>query len=137
MSELPTLPDLNDLPELPDVIAPDGSEIRFLNSQDAGSSMVHATLRPGSTTQAVRHRTVEESWVCVGGQGELWRSSDNNENESVLELNPGTTCEIPLGTTFQFRATGNNPLEIVITTTPPWPGEQEATNVDGKWPPTA
>ena len=132
MSELPTLPDL---PELPDVIAPDGSEIRFLNSPDSGSSMVHATLRLGSTTQAVRHRTVEESWVCVGGQGELWRSVD--QDEGVLELNPGITCDIPLGTKFQFRATHETePLEIVITTTPPWPGEQEAIAVDGKWKPT-
>jgi mannose-6-phosphate isomerase-like protein (cupin superfamily) len=130
MSELPTLPDL---PELPDVIAPDGSEIRLLNSQDAGSSMVHATLRPGSTTHAVQHRTVEESWVCVGGQGELWRANDNDE--SVIGLVSGTTCDIPLGTRFQFRSTGITPLEIVITTTPPWPDEQEAFNVDGKWTP--
>ncbi len=47
------------LPKLPDVIAPDGSEIRLLESPLAESSMVHALLHPGSVTQAVRHLTVE------------------------------------------------------------------------------
>ena len=41
-----------------------------------------------------------------------------------------------LGTTFQFRATGNKPLEIVITTRPPWPGDHEAVRVHGKWAPS-
>jgi mannose-6-phosphate isomerase-like protein (cupin superfamily) len=96
--------------------------------------MVHALLHPGSTTQAVRHLTVEESWVCVGGQGKLWRSS--SESESVIDLIEGITCDIPLGTSFQFRANGDNPLQIVITTTPPWPENHEAVPVDGKWQPT-
>jgi mannose-6-phosphate isomerase-like protein (cupin superfamily) len=128
---MPILPTLSDLPDQPDVIAPDGSEIRFLESPDSRSSMVHALLHPGSATQAVRHLTVEESWVCVGGQGELWRSSD--ESESVIELVNEVECEIPVGTSFQFRASGDKPLEIVITTTPPWPGNHEAVPVDGKW----
>jgi mannose-6-phosphate isomerase-like protein (cupin superfamily) len=72
--------------------------------------------------------------VCVGGNGELWRATAHEQ--SVIELKPGTTCDIPLGTYFQFRTTGNTPLEIVITTTPPWPGEREAVKVEGKWKPT-
>ncbi|MEE8045940.1 MAG: hypothetical protein V3T49_03795, partial [Dehalococcoidia bacterium] len=75
MSEPPTLPDIGELPDQADVIAPDGSEIRFLVSNDPGSSVVHALLHPGSITQAVQHSTVTESWVCIGGQGELWRAS--------------------------------------------------------------
>lgn len=126
---------LASLSPTPDVIAPDGSEIRLLNSTVEGSSMVHARLHPGSITQAVRHLTVEESWVCIEGSGELWRSTD--DSESIIRLHPGIECEIPLGTRFQFRSTHpTDPLEIVITTTPPWPGEQEAVQVDGKWDPT-
>ena len=96
--------------------------------------MVHALLHPGTTTHDVHHLTVEESWVCVAGEGELWRMSD--DGESVLSLTEGITCEIPLGTTFQFRAKGDSPLEIVITTTPPWPGDHEAVRVHGKWNPS-
>ena len=125
---------LANLPEQPDVIAPDGSEIRLLNSTVEGSSMVHALLHSGTTTHAVHHLTVEESWICVAGEGELWRLNDSGE--SVLSLTEGVTCEIPLVTTFQFRATGNSPLEIVITTTPPWPGDHEAIQVQGKWNPS-
>lgn len=125
---------LANLPETPDVIAPDGSEIRLLQSTQEGSSMVHALLHPETTTHAVHHITVEEAWVCVGGQGELWRK--NSDGESVLKLNSGVSSEIPLGTTFQFRATGDTPLELVITTTPQWPGDHEAVRVEGKWKPS-
>lgn len=125
---------LENLPDNPDVIAPDGSEIRLLESPTADSSMVHALLHPGTMTYAVHHLTVEESWECVGGEGELWRKTDSEE--SILQLNSGVTCEIPLGTTFQFRATGDAPLEIVITTTPPWPGDHEAVRVEGAWKPS-
>ena len=131
MSELPTLANL---PEEPDVIAPDGSEIRLLPSTVEGSSTVHALLRPGTTTHAVHHLTVEEAWVCVRGDGELWTKDANGE--SVIKLTSGVSCEIPLGTSFQFRAAGDKPLEIVITTTPPWPGDHEAVQCEGKWEPT-
>ena len=125
--------DLSNLPTEPDVIAPDGSEIRLLNSPDPASSMVHCRLRHGTTTIAVHHKTVEESWLCVDGKGELWRKSEYSE--SVLELTPGIKADIPLGTTFQFRSAVNSHLDIVITTTPPWPGDDEAVRVEGKWKP--
>ena len=134
LRSMPELPTIKNLPEQPDVIAPDGSEIRFLESPSDESSMVHARLHPGTTTYAVPHLTVEESWVCVGGEGEVWRK--DSESESILKLQSGIECEIPLGTTFQFRAKGEQPLEIVITTSPPWPGDHEAVRVEGKWEPS-
>lgn len=127
---------LASMSETPDAIAPDGSEIRFLKSMIDGTSMVHALLHPGATTQAVHHKTVEEAWFCIRGEGELWRSPPGDETESVITLRPGVSCEIPLGTRFQFRATGDKPLEIAITTTPPWPGEHEAVKCEGKWKPS-
>ena len=123
---------LTDLPDLPDTIAPDGSEIRFLNSSDKGSSMVHTLLGPGCTTKAVHHRTVRERWICIAGQGRLWRSSGHKE--SVITLKQGVECDILTGTRFQFQADdGDAPLEIIITTTPPCPGDEEAIKCSGKW----
>jgi mannose-6-phosphate isomerase-like protein (cupin superfamily) len=115
-----------------DLLAPDGSEIRLLTQVERGS-LVHCTLQPGQVTQAVRHRSVEEVWYCVQGAGELWRRFDSFE--ATVALAPGTAVSIPLGTEFQFRATGTAPLEIVITTMPPWPGEDEAIPVEGRWQP--
>src|SRR5215212_4324173 len=85
----------------PDVIAPDGSEIRFL-VQVSGGSTVHCTLPPGCVTQAVRHRTVEETWYFLTGHGQVWRKSD--DGEQTVDVYPGLALSIPLGTDFQFRA---------------------------------
>lgn len=118
-----------------DALAPDGSEIRLLAQVHAGS-MVHCTLRPGAVTRAVRHRTVEEIWYCVGGRGQVWRRSTEANHEEIVDFEPGVSLNIPLGTHFQFRTLGDQPLEIVMTTMPPWPGPDEAVPVDGTWEPT-
>ena len=114
-----------------EAIAPDGSEIRLLSTEMARGSLVHCRLAPGLVTRPVRHRTVEEMWYCIAGLGELWRRFEGNEE--VIELKPGVSCSIPTGACFQFRSNGDQPLEIVIATMPPWPGEQEAETCDGKW----
>lgn len=114
-----------------DAIAPDGSEIRFL-VQVAGGSMVHCTLPPGGVTRPVRHRTVEEVWFFLSGAGQVWRKS--GEGEEIVEARPGLALTIPLGTDFQFRTVGDEPLMFVITTMPPWPGDDEAEEVPGAWP---
>ena len=116
-----------------DTLAPDGAEIRLLVQVPRGS-MVHCRLPPGEVTTAVRHRTVEEVWFCSAGRGEVWRQSGAAEETVAVE--PGVALSIPLGTSFQFRATGPEPLDLVITTMPPWPGADEAVAVDGKWEPT-
>jgi mannose-6-phosphate isomerase-like protein (cupin superfamily) len=116
-----------------DLLAPDGSEIRLL-VQVAGGSLVHCTLPPGKVTRAVQHRTVEEVWLCTAGHGQLWRRGA--EGEEVTELESGVAVSIPLGTRFQFRASNEAPLELIITTMPPWPGNQEAVAVIGAWEPT-
>ena len=117
-----------------DLLAPDGSEIRVLVSLPR-ASMVHCTLPPGQVTRATLHRSVEEVWFCLAGAGQLWRRSEYSQE--VVELAPGLALSIPLGVSFQFRASGAQPLELVITTIPPWPGEDEAVFVDGPWESTA
>ena len=114
-----------------DVLAPDGSEIRLLH-QLGGGSVVHCRLPVGAVSIPVKHRTVEEIWYFLAGEGQVWRRQD--ERESVLDVRPGVSLTIPLGAQFQFRNTGDVPLEFVITTTPPWPGEDEAVLLDaGRW----
>jgi len=121
------------LPDEYNLLAPDGSEIRLLTSVARGS-MVHCTLRPAQVTQAVRHRSVEELWYCTAGSGQLWRS--DGTHDETTELTRGVSASIPIGTAFQFRATGLEPLELLITTMPPWPGPDEAVAVPGAWQPT-
>lgn len=53
----------------------------------------------------------------------------------IVALEPGIGLTIPVGTHFQFRAAGKEPLTAVAVTMPPWPGEGEAVLVDGAWPP--
>ncbi len=120
------------LPDLPDVLAPDGSEVRILLSL-TGGSMAHFRLRPGETSKAVVHRTVEELWYVLAGEGEMWRATEGVEEVTVLR--PGTSIAIPVGTRFQFRCTGGEALAAVAVTMPPWPGEDEAVFVPGPWEP--
>ena len=110
--------------------APDGSEIRPL-LHPHGASLAHCTLPPGRVTQAVRHRTVEELWYVLGGEGQVWRKRGGVEE--TVDVRPGMALTIPVNTHFQFRASGSEPLTLVITTVPPWPGPDEAVAVPGKW----
>lgn len=114
-----------------DVMAPDGSEVRLLAATGRGS-MAHFTLQPGQVSMAVAHRTIEEIWYITAGQGRMWRC--HGEVSSIVELTPGLSLTIPVGTCFQFRCDGNRPLESVGVAMPPWPGEDEAQEVEGVWP---
>ncbi len=118
------------LPTKHDCLAPDGSEIRLLTSTARGSS-AHCTLPAGKVSLAVTHRSVEEIWYVLEGRGELWRKL--NGREETIELRPGVSATIPLGSHFQFRNSGREPLCLLITTMPPWPGEDEARRVDDHW----
>ncbi|MXY47187.1 MAG: cupin domain-containing protein [Chloroflexi bacterium] len=112
------------------VLAPDGSEIRELIAV-SGGSVVHCTLPSGVSSAAVAHRTVEEVWYCLQGRGQVWRK--NESAESVVDVRPGVSLNITVGTHFQFRNTGTEPLCIIIVTIPPWPGEAEAVRVNDYW----
>ena len=95
--------------------------------------MAHFELSPGRTSVPVAHRTVEEIWYILTGRGEMWRRDE--QAEEVTAVQPGVCISIPLGTAFQFRCTGAEPLTAVAITMPPWPGEDEAYVVEGKWEP--
>jgi mannose-6-phosphate isomerase-like protein (cupin superfamily) len=98
--------------------------------------MVYCTLPPGRVGRAVKHRRVEEVWLCVAGAGELWRRDVATTRQEIVALSAGVAASIPVGTEFQFRQMGARPLEVVITTLPPWPGPEEAIPVAGAWEPS-
>jgi mannose-6-phosphate isomerase-like protein (cupin superfamily) len=112
------------------VTAPDGSTVRVLLRMQGGS-MATFTLQPGQVSAAVRHRSVEELWYVVDGQGAMWRR--DALQETITQLVPGLCLSVPLGTAFQFRCEGDMPLVAVAVTMPPWPGEDEAVLVAGAW----
>jgi mannose-6-phosphate isomerase-like protein (cupin superfamily) len=125
--------DTKQIDEKPDAAAPDGSEVRILCATPRGSTALFS-LPPGAVARAVAHRTVDEIWYVIGGRGRLWRRLGNTE--ATVELAPGMSLTIPVGTHFQFRNDGDGPLAILGVTMPPWPGADEAGPVAGEWFPT-
>jgi len=121
------------LPVNRDAIAPDGSDVRILLGL-RGGGMAHFELSPDQTSTAVTHKTVEEIWFFLSGRGEMWRRT--GDYEEVVPVEEGVCLTIPLGTHFQFRSFGDEPLAAIGVTMPPWPGEGEAMLVEGKWKPT-
>ena len=122
------------LPENAEARSPAGAEIRYLLASTTGD-MIHSTVPPGQVNRATVHATVSEFWHVLSGQGEIWRRGDGEED--VTALTPGVSIDIPVGTAFQYRCTGTEPLRFLCITMPPWPGDAEATRIDGPWAPTA
>lgn len=120
-----------DLRDEYDDLAPDGSEIRLLLSYDAGG-LAHCRLPAQQTSRPVRHRTIVEVWYVLSGTGEVWRSGGGEEE--LVEVEPSVCLTIPTGTSFQFRAGRDGPLDILLGTFPKWPGPAEAEDVPGRWP---
>lgn len=120
------------LPAEPTAKAPDGSDVRVLLDTRHGG-LAHFEFPPGSISPAVRHRTVDELWYFMNGVGRMWTSSSE---EQGFDVRPGTCVRIPVGTSFQVRSFGHEPLSAIGATMPPWPGNGEAEIVDGPWSPT-
>jgi mannose-6-phosphate isomerase-like protein (cupin superfamily) len=114
----------------PDAVAPDGTLVRLLPAL-RGGSLAHFELAAGAVTHAVTHRSVEEIWYFLSGRGQMWRKS--GDEAAIVEVEPGLSLTIPLGTAFQFRATGDAALTFLAITMPPWPGAEEAERVTGPW----
>jgi mannose-6-phosphate isomerase-like protein (cupin superfamily) len=122
--------DTKRLPAEVDEVAPDGSDVRVLLGL-AGGLMGHHLLKPGQVSRAIKNQTVEEIWFFLSGRGLMWRKQA--EREEVVPLESGVCITIPLGTHFQFRCFGDEPLVAVGVTMPPWPGRDEAIFVDIFW----
>lgn len=125
--------DTKRLPVKPDDVAPDGSDVRILLQLKRGS-MAHFEIAPGAISIAVAHKTIEEIWFFISGRGEMWRKLHGRGR--IVPVEPGLCITIPVGTHFQFRSFGYEPLAAIGVTMPPWPGPDESYDVKGKWNPT-
>lgn len=121
------------LPVRPEATSPAGADIRYLVAGPAGN-MIHSTVPPHQVNRATVHATVSELWYVLEGHGEIWR--DDGVESSVTSLVPGTSIDIPVGTAFQYRNVADVDLAFICVAMPPWPGDAEATRVEGPWPPT-
>lgn len=121
------------LPVAADAKSPAGADIRFIMDGDTGN-MIHSTVPPGQINRATRHKTVSEFWYILEGTGEIWRRDDTQER--VTALVPGVSIDIPVGTAFQYRNVGETPLMFICISMPPWPGDHEASHLEGAWQPT-
>jgi mannose-6-phosphate isomerase-like protein (cupin superfamily) len=70
----------------------------------------------------------------MGGRGQMWRRQD--DRSEIVDVDAGTCITIPVGTRFQFRALGFEPLAAIGATMPNWPGPDEAVVVEDcpEWP---
>lgn len=121
-------------PSAPDARSPAGAEIRYLIEGGTGN-MIHSTVPAGQVNRATVHATVSEFWHVLSGRGEIWRRDGTEERTTVLT--PGVSLDIPVGTAFQYRCIGAEPLEFLCISMPPWPGDHEATIIEGPWSPSA
>jgi mannose-6-phosphate isomerase-like protein (cupin superfamily) len=61
----------------------------------------------------------------------MWRRL--GDDAAVVDVGPGMSISLPVGTHFQFRCDGAEPLTAVGVSMPPWPGDGEAYAVVGAW----
>ena len=94
--------------------------------------MAQFSFAAGMVSRAVKHRRVEELWYVLSGAGEIWRLPEAGVAE-VVALGPSTSVPIPAGCAFQVRVMGDQPLTVIAVTMPPWPGDEEAIDVEGCW----
>ena len=118
------------LPEYPDAKSPAGADIRYLMDGEYGN-MIHSTVPPNQINKATVHATVDEFWYVLEGHGEIWR--DDGTESSITVLVPGTSIDIRAGTAFQYRNVSEVVLKFICVSMPPWPGDSEATFVEGEW----
>ena len=113
------------LPELADAKSPAGADIRFIMDGETGN-MIHSTVPPGQINRATVHETVSEFWYVLEGEGEIWRRDSSDER--ITSLVPGVSIDIPVGTAFQYRNVGAQPLNRVVRVR----HRLDAAGVDGR-----
>ena len=121
------------LPERPDAKSPAGADIRYLMDGLTGN-MIHSTVPPHQVNKATVHATVSEFWYILEGHGQVWR--DDGVESCIVDLLPGTSIDIPVGTAFQYRNVSDEALKLICIAMPPWPGDSEASYVKGIWEPS-
>ncbi len=117
-------------PEQAEAKSPAGAEIRYLVDGTTGN-MIHSTVPAHQVNRATVHATVSEFWYILEGHGQIWR--DDGVESGIVELLPGPAIDIPVGTKFQYRNVGEAELKFICVAMPRWPGDSEASYVEGVW----
>lgn len=99
-------------------ITADGSSIRELAGIPSGNaenqSLAEATVPPGGETVEHYHRTTEEIYVFVSGEGRM-RLGDEE-----AEIRAGDTVVIPPGVKHKLWNRGSEPLVLLCCCAPPY-----------------
>ena len=96
----------------------DGSQIRELMHPavhgNRNQSLAEAIVPPGQITQLHRHGHSEELYHITRGRG--WMTLGEDE----FEVSVGDTVAIAPGTPHRIRNTGEEPLHILCSCSPPY-----------------
>lgn len=96
----------------------DGSQIRELMHPDVhgnqNQSLAEAIVPPGEITQLHRHGKSEELYHIIRGRGLMTLGQEE------FEVNLGDTVAIAPGTAHRIRNTGEEPLHILCSCSPPY-----------------
>lgn len=99
----------------------DGSEIRELMHPgvqgNRAQSLAEATIGPGAATLLHRHAITEELYHVTAGEGVMVLGDER------FALHVGDTVCIPPGTSHRVENTGDVPLVILCSCTPPYSHE--------------
>lgn len=102
--------------DCPPFVTKDGSTVRELMHPgihgNAAQSLAEAVVAPGAATLLHRHRTSEELYSFVRGEGEM------RLGEERFTVRAGDTVGIPPGTPHALRNTGAEPLVLLCCSSP-------------------
>ena len=113
-------------PSTPDGRSCRGRDPAADRRRDRRHDPLHRPARSGESGDRPRHR--ERVLACSLGRGQNVATRRHGGETTVLER--GVSIDIPVGTAFQYRCTGVDPLQFLCITMPPWPGNQEATVIE-------
>jgi mannose-6-phosphate isomerase-like protein (cupin superfamily) len=107
--------------EVESFVAPDGSEIRELAGPPSATarnqSLAEATVPPGSETVEHYHRTTEEIYYFLVGEGRMRLAEEESE------VRAGEAVVIPPGTRHKLWNPGTEPLVVLCCCAPPYSDE--------------
>jgi mannose-6-phosphate isomerase-like protein (cupin superfamily) len=113
--------DVKNLNQVESFITMDGSEIRELlahrNSCIRNQSLAEARVAPGNRTAPHYHRTTEEIYYILEGQGEM------TIDDATQSVGPLDAIAIPPRAVHSILNTGSQPLVFLCTCAPAYDHE--------------
>ena len=89
-----------------------------VKSQNIGVAVL--TMNPGDEVAPHYHKTREEVYFILSGEGISTHRYKNGEEETVRYVK-GLSIYLPMGTVHDIKVAGNEPLEILVIASPALP----------------